>query len=187
MANQKPNAGIQKPGSGKALWLLASAAALAAVGAGTWAAMAHQAETVASPAVPVGTIKVETLKAGTGPKPTEADVVLVKYRGTLDDGTEFDASEAAPMPVAGVVPGFAMALLQMQRGGSYRFVIPPALGYGADAVGPIPANSNLHFEVDLIDFRSMEEIRAMQQQMQGGQGAPGGPGGPPPGADRVPQ
>jgi FKBP-type peptidyl-prolyl cis-trans isomerase FkpA len=181
MANQQPNAGVQKPGSGKALWLLASAAALVAVGAGAWAAMAHQTESVAAPAVPAGTIKVETLKAGTGPKPTEADVVLIKYRGTLDDGTQFDASDAAPMPVAGVVPGFAMALLQMQRGGSYRFIIPPALGYGAEAAGPIPANSNLHFEVELLDFRSMEEIRAMQQQMQGGQGAP------PPVAGGVPQ
>lgn len=131
-------------------------------------------------------ISFETVQAGTGPSPTKADVVLVKYEGKLDDGTVFDANEQAPMQVSQVVPGFSEALTRMQKGGKYKISIPPSLGYGDRAAGPIPANSTLHFTVELIDFRSEAEVRAMQQMMQQQQmmqGAPGGaPGAPPPGA-----
>jgi FKBP-type peptidyl-prolyl cis-trans isomerase FkpA len=118
------------------------------------------------------------LKAGSGPSPTDTDIALIKYEGRLTDGKVFDANEQAPMAVGQVVPGFRQALLRMQKGGKYRVVIPPKLGYGAQAQGPIPANSTLTFTVELLDFRSEAEVRAMQQmmqQMQGGQGAPGGP------------
>lgn len=70
------------------------------------------------------------------------------------------------MQVAGVVPGFSEALTRMRKGGEYKVTIPPQLGYGDRAVGPIPANSTLHFTVTLLDFRSEAEVRAMQQQMQ---------------------
>ena len=125
-------------------------------------------------------IGFETVKAGSGAMPTTADVVLVKYEGRLDDGTVFDANEQAPMQVSQVVPGFSDALTRMQKGGKYKITIPPSLGYGDRALGPIPANSTLHFTVELLDFRSEAEVRAMQQMMQ--QGGPGGPGGPSPGA-----
>ena len=132
-------------------------------------------------------IGFEVVKEGTGNSPTRADVVLVKYEGKLDDGTVFDANEQAPMQVSQVVPGFSDALTRMQKGGKYKISIPPALGYGDRAVGPIPAGSTLHFDVELLDFRTEAEVRAMQQMMQQQQmmqGAPGGagPGGPPPGA-----
>lgn len=136
-------------------------------------------------------IGFEVVKEGTGPSPTKADVVLVKYEGKLDDGTVFDANEQAPMQVAQVVPGFSEALTRMKKGGEYKITIPAQLGYGDRAVGPIPANSTLHFSVTLLDFRSEAEVRAMQQQMQQmqqqqmmqqQQGGPGAPAGPPPGA-----
>ncbi|ALC12199.1 FKBP-type peptidyl-prolyl cis-trans isomerase [Sphingopyxis sp. 113P3] len=127
-------------------------------------------------------IGFEVVKEGTGASPTQSDIVLVKYQGKLDDGTVFDANEQAPMQVAQVVPGFSEALTRMKKGGEYKITIPPQLGYGDRAVGPIPAGSTLHFDVTLIDFRSEAEVRAMQQMMQQQQmmqGAPGGPGGPP--------
>lgn len=140
-------------------------------------------------------IGFEVVKEGSGPSPTKADIVLIKYEGKLDDGTVFDANEQAPMQVAQVVPGFSEALTRMKKGGEYKITIPAQLGYGDRAVGPIPAGSTLHFAVTLLDFRSEAEVRAMQQQMQqqqqmmqqqqqmqgGPGGAPGGPGGPPPG------
>lgn len=129
-------------------------------------------------------IGFEVVKDGTGASPTKADIVLVKYEGKLDDGTVFDANEQAPMQVSQVVPGFSEALTRMKKGGEYKITIPPQLGYGDRAVGPIPAGSTLHFDVTLIDFRSEAEVRAMQQMMQQQQqmmqGGPGGPGGPPP-------
>ena len=132
-------------------------------------------------------IGFEVVKAGTGPSPTISDVVLVKYEGKLDDGTVFDSNEQAPMQVAQVVPGFADALTRMKKGGKYKVVIPPALGYGDRAAGPIPANSTLHFDIELIDFRSEAEVRAMQQMMQQQQMMQGAPGGAPGAPGAAPQ
>jgi FKBP-type peptidyl-prolyl cis-trans isomerase FkpA len=136
-------------------------------------------------------IEVETLRAGSGPSPTMQDVVLVNYTGMLESGTVFDKGERAAFPLEGVVPGFAEGLSRMQRGGKYRLEIPAAQAYGAEAqrnpaTGQevIPANSDLVFEVELLEFKSRAEIEAQQrmlqqlQQMQG-PGGPGGSGTPP--------
>jgi FKBP-type peptidyl-prolyl cis-trans isomerase FkpA len=125
-------------------------------------------------------LKIQTVKGGNGPSPTDADVVLVNYTGALTDGKQFDSGQRTPFQVQGLVPGFSEALKLMQRGGSYKICIPPALGYGAQANERIPANSTLLFDVDLLDFKSMAEVQAMQQQVQqqGGAGAPQSPGLP---------
>ena len=129
-------------------------------------------------------VTVETLSAGTGPSPAMEDMVLVNYEGRLADGTVFDSGERVPFPVNGVVPGFGQALTRMQKGGRYEVFIPADQGYGAQARGQIPANSDLYFTVELIDYRTAEELEAIQRQMQmmGGAGAmpPGvGPQGAP--------
>lgn len=134
-------------------------------------------------------VEVEQLVAGTGASPTMQDVVLVNYVGKLTDGTEFDKGERVPMSLDQVVPGFAQGITKMKKGGKYRITIPAAMAYGAEEkrnpqTGQvvIPANSDLVFDVDLVDFKSREEIMRQQQmlqqlqQMQGGAGA----GAPPP-------
>lgn len=157
------------------LWIGVVVAALLAAGI-AWAAM---------PA----SVAIETLQAGEGAHPTRDDVALVNYKGTLPSGKVFDQGDQAVFPLSDVVPGFTQALEQMQRGGKYRVVIPSELAYGDKQAGPIPANSDLTFEIELLDFKSRAEIEEQQrimqqiqqmQQMQGG--APGGaPAGPPPG------
>ena len=133
-------------------------------------------------------IGFEVVKEGTGNSPTMSDVVLVKYEGKLDDGKVFDANEQAPFQVAQTAPGFAEALTRMKKGGKYKVTIPPALGYGDKDNGPIPGGSTLHFDVELLEFKTEAEVRAMQQQMQMMQQQQqmmqqqGGPAGPPPGA-----
>lgn len=117
-------------------------------------------------------LQYKILSDGTGPSPTTADVALVGYKGTLLDGTVFDENPQAPMPVDGVVPGFSEGLQKMKKGGKYRLWIPPQLGYGQQAAGPIPAGSVLVFDVTLHDFKSRAEIMQMQQMMQQGAGAP---------------
>lgn len=127
-------------------------------------------------------LKVEVLTQGSGSSPTLSDVVLISYVGKLSDGTVFDQNDRAPLPVEGVVPGFSQALQQMKKGGHYKVVIPPHLGYGSKAVGPIPANSTLEFDVKLLDFKSRGEIEQMQRELQAMQmqGAPGAPPHPAP-------
>lgn len=124
-------------------------------------------------------LQFKVIEQGKGAKPTDTDVVLVGYKGTLRDGKVFDENPQASFPVAGVVPGFSEGLKLMAKGGKYRLWIPPALGYGENSPAEvIPANAVLIFDVELLDFRSMAEIQAQMQQMQA-QGAmpPGGPEG----------
>lgn len=153
-------------GSLAKLWIGVVVAILAAIG-------------VAYATIPAE-VRVETIKAGNGPSPTREDVALINYRGTLPGGKVFDEGKQAVMPLADVVPGFARALEKMQVGGRYHVVIPPSLGYGDKQVGPIPPNTPLAFDIDLLDFRSQAEIQAQQrllQQLQQMQGAGGGAGG----------
>ncbi len=115
------------------------------------------------------------------PHPTDTDVALILYEGKLLNGTTFDKSERpTPMPVSGVVPGFSEALKLMPKGAKYRFWLPPKLGYGDKATGPIPANSTLVFDVELLDFLPEQTLRQMQmQQMMGNGAASGGAGAVP--------
>jgi FKBP-type peptidyl-prolyl cis-trans isomerase FkpA len=160
-------------GSVTRLWL-AIGAAIVVAGGLAWAGTPKAAPGMCSrgdfkgPApvtTPSGVI-FQTLVPGTGAKPTDADVVLIDYKGTLRNKTVFDQNQRTPMQVTGVIPGFSEALKLMQSGGKYRFCIPSKEGYGAKAQGPIPANSALIFDVSLLDFRSQAEIQAMQQQLQ---------------------
>ncbi|PEQ13930.1 peptidylprolyl isomerase [Novosphingobium sp. PC22D] len=149
------------------------------------AAIALAAGGIAYAALPTS-VDVVTLRPGSGESPTADDVALVNYKGTLPDGKVFDEGEQAVFPLSEVVPGFTKALEQMQRGGKYKVEIPSELAYGDKASGPIPANSDLTFEIELLDFKSRAEIEQQQrilqqlQQMQMGGGMPGGaPGAAP--------
>jgi FKBP-type peptidyl-prolyl cis-trans isomerase FkpA len=135
-----------------------------------------------------GGVTIETLVEGKGASPTASDIALVNYKGMLTSGKVFDQGQGVPMPVTGVVPGFSTALQSMQAGGKYRIRLPAEQAYGAEEkrnqqTGEvvIPANSDLVFDVDLLEFKSQAEVmRMMQQQqmMQGLQGQGGAPGGP---------
>ncbi|WP_260928637.1 FKBP-type peptidyl-prolyl cis-trans isomerase [Novosphingobium sp. 9] len=139
-------------------------------------------------------VKVVTLSKGQGDSPTVDDVVLINYKGMLPDGQVFDQANQVPMELNGVIPGFAKALVQMQRGGKYEVKIPSSLAYGDKAVGKIPANTDLTFDIDLIDYKTRAEIQQIQQmqqmqmQMQGGAagGAAGAPAGAPDAAGAAP-
>jgi len=88
------------------------------------------------------------------PMPKESDTVRVHYHGTLIDGTVFDSSvernEPISFPLNGVIPGWTEGLQLMNVGDKYRFFIPAELGYGANGAGPIPPNSTLIFDVELL-------------------------------------
>jgi FKBP-type peptidyl-prolyl cis-trans isomerase len=99
-------------------------------------------------------LQYKVLTAGTGKKPAATDTVVVHYRGTLTDGTEFDSSykrnQPAKFKVNQVIPGWTEALQLMPVGSKWQLVIPAKLAYGErGAGGAIPPNSVLVFEVDL--------------------------------------
>lgn len=103
------------------------------------------------------------LKPAEGVKPAKADFVLVNYIGYLAaTGAVFDQNMQAAFPVEGVIPGFSEGLQMMAKGSVWRFCVPAAIGYGAQASGPIPANSDLVFQVELVDFKTSAELEAMR-------------------------
>ena len=105
------------------------------------------------------------LRPGTGAKPAAADTVLVNYVGYLaPTGVVFDQNMQTPMPVGDVIPGFSQGLQLLAKGGIARFCIPASMGYGAQAAGTIPANSDLVFQVELLDFKTAAEIADMAKQ-----------------------
>jgi len=148
------------------------------------AALVLVAGGVAWAAIPAA-VDIQTLTAGEGAMPTSDDVALINYKGTLADGTEFDKGEQAVFPLSGgLIEAFIKALEQMQRGGKYKVEIPSELAYGDQQMREIPANSDLTFEIELLDFVTRAEFEQQQQmmrQLQQMQGE-GGPPGPPHGA-----
>ena len=99
-------------------------------------------------------LQYKVVTAGTGKKPAATDTVVVHYRGTLTDGTEFDSSykrnQPAKFKVNQVIPGWTEALQLMPVGSKWQLVIPAKLAYGErGAGGAIPPNSVLVFEVEL--------------------------------------
>jgi FKBP-type peptidyl-prolyl cis-trans isomerase FklB len=107
-------------------------------------------------ALPSG-LQYKILKAGTGEKPTKDDTVVCNYKGTLLDGTEFDASEKhggpASFPVTGVIAGWTEALQMMQVGSKWQLFIPANLAYGAQGPPDIGPNATLIFEVELVSIK----------------------------------
>ena len=106
-----------------------------------------------------GLYYIET-KAGKGANPTKGSQCTVHYRGTLFDGTQFDASYDRNEPftfeldVGQVIAGWDEGIALMKKGGKATLLIPSAIGYGERGAGDmIPPFTPLVFEVELIDFK----------------------------------
>ena len=92
------------------------------------------------------------LRPGGAARPAASDGVKVNYLGYLAaTGEVFDQGMGVEFPVGGVIAGFGEGLQTMGKGAVMRLCIPAALGYGERATGPIPANSDLVFQVELVD------------------------------------
>jgi len=104
-------------------------------------------------------LQYKVVKDGNGPTPKDTDTVVVNYRGTLVDGTEFDSSykrgEPATFPVNRVIKGWTEALQLMKVGSKYQLFIPSNLAYGergpSQEIGP---NSTLIFDVELLSIKA---------------------------------
>ncbi len=101
-------------------------------------------------------IGITMLKEGAGANPKMTDTVKVHYRGTLENGQEFDSSykrgEPATFPLRRVIPCWTEGVQSIKVGGKAKLVCPPQLAYGNQNVPGIPPNSTLIFEVELLDI-----------------------------------
>ena len=103
-------------------------------------------------------LQYKVLTEGSGKQPSEADTVVVHYRGTLLNGDEFDSSyerqQPATLPLNGVIKGWQEALPLMSEGAKWELYIPAELAYGERGAGSrIGPNQALVFEVELIEVK----------------------------------
>lgn len=92
---------------------------------------------------------------GEGEHPTIDSKVEVKYKGYLTDGFVFDETtgdDTVKFDLNGLIAGWQIAIPLLKPGGKGTFVIPSYLAYGPSRVGPIPPNSVLVFDIELIGF-----------------------------------
>jgi FKBP-type peptidyl-prolyl cis-trans isomerase FklB len=106
-------------------------------------------------------LQYKVIKEGSGPSPKETDTVVVNYKGTLIDGTEFDSSykrnEPASFQVNRVIKGWIEGLQLMKPGAQYQLFIPAALAYGERGAGQlIGPNATLIFDVELMSIKPPE-------------------------------
>ena len=121
------------------------------------AAAGFEAAPENSDTLPSGLIMTE-LVAGDGASPAATDVVEVHYHGTFPDGRVFDSSvdrgQPARFPLNRVIPCWTEGVQRMKVGGKSLLICPPAIAYGPRGRPPkIPANSTLHFEVELLSIQ----------------------------------
>jgi FKBP-type peptidyl-prolyl cis-trans isomerase FkpA/FKBP-type peptidyl-prolyl cis-trans isomerase FklB len=102
-------------------------------------------------------LQYQVLTPGQGESPKPGDRVLVNYKGTLLDGTQFDANDSATFSVNGVVPGFREALQLMAPGAKYQVWFPSNLGYGDRGTQGIPGGAALSFEIELLQVISADK------------------------------
>ena len=113
---------------------------------------------------PDGLTYIVTAPGDAGAKP--GDIVWVHYVGALKDGTKFDSSRdrGPDQPIrftlgrGEVIKGWDEGIKGMKIGEKRTLIIPPALGYGERGSPPkIPANAELHFDVELIGDARLEQ------------------------------
>lgn len=104
----------------------------------------------------------EDTVAGQGELAQPGDVITVHYVGTLTNGQVFDSSRDANTPftfVLGrgdVIRGWDEGVQGMRVGGKRTLIIAPDFAYGSRGIGPIPPNSTLIFEVELLKVEKTE-------------------------------
>lgn len=105
-------------------------------------------------------LKSETVTQGTGDRQVQTgDKISVHYVGTFADGSKFDSSRDRGTPFEftvgqGVIEGWSQGVLGMKVGEVRKLSVPPTLGYGSQDYGSIPANSDLYFEIELLEFKN---------------------------------
>jgi len=146
--------------SSPARFLVAMVILLAIGLLGMFYSISHNKTRAVSEVTTASGLKYVDLVEGYGENPKPGQMITVNYRGTLENGTEFNNSYLIGHPVSfriGVhqlIAGWEEGLMTMKVGGKRKLIVPPNLAYGPLGKPPtIPPNSTLIFEVELIDIR----------------------------------
>lgn len=107
---------------------------------------------------------IEDMQLGTGAEAVKGALITTHYRGTLDNGAEFDSSYSRGKPfqcVIGtgrVIKGWDQGIMGMKVGGRRKLFVPAHLAYGERQMGAlIKPNSNLVFEIELLEVLTRDE------------------------------
>ena len=97
---------------------------------------------------------IQIEREGSKEKPTKSSDVTIHYKGYLLDHTVFDQTDgdARTFPLGALITGWQIGIPYIGKGGKCKLIIPPHIGYGSNAMGDIPANSPLVFDIELVDF-----------------------------------
>jgi FKBP-type peptidyl-prolyl cis-trans isomerase FkpA len=131
-------------------------AALAAAACGG----SNSSTSPSTPTPPSAPYSQTDIQVGTGATVTLGRTITVSYTGWLYDptkveskGAQFDSSAGYrfQFTATSVIQGWVRGVDGMKVGGQRRLIIPPDLAYGAQTMGPIPANSTLVFDIMLLN------------------------------------
>lgn len=103
-------------------------------------------------------LKYQDIAVGDGALAESGSTVSVNYTGWLANGTQFDSSVGRGpfsfrLGAGQVIKGWDEGVKGMRVGGKRKLTIPSDLGYGERGIGPIPPNSTLLFDVELLDVK----------------------------------
>ncbi len=106
-------------------------------------------------AIKDGAMRYVITTAGTGKTPCLESAITVIYAGRLmaPPGTTFDSSvNPVTFQLSALILGWKLGFLKLSKGGSATLYIPSGYAYGKNSQTGIPANSNLIFDVQLVDI-----------------------------------
>lgn len=89
---------------------------------------------------------------GTAPNPTIAANVNINYDGFFLGGGSFDSGNDVTFALGTLIQGWQEGLQLIGSGGSITLLVPANLAYGSRGQGPIPGNTDIGFDIDLIGF-----------------------------------
>ena len=89
---------------------------------------------------------------GNSEHPTLQSTITISYTGKLLNGDIFDSDPSFTYRLDALIKGWQEGIPLFGKGGKGTLIIPSHLGYGDQAIGSIPANSVLVFDIELFDF-----------------------------------
>jgi FKBP-type peptidyl-prolyl cis-trans isomerase FkpA len=97
----------------------------------------------------------QIINPGSGPAPSATSKVFVTYTGKLLNGNVFDQQANAAQTgwvLGSLIQAWQIGLPLIQKGGEIKLIVPSSLAYGCND-SPLPANSILYFDIQLVDVQ----------------------------------